>query len=454
MLQQGVSEASAAGILANIQFESGFDAHNATGDGGTSGGLFQHHAGRWAALKEYARSTGREWTDWTAQVDFALQEARGMGINLNATDPAAAAREWTIEFERPSNPDAKASERAAVVQNYMYGDVPEGAGSPDGPSSGLPSGEFSVDRFLDFALRQEGDAYQLGEAPYADPDPDFFDCSELVEWAAAQAGVPGVGESSYEQYLNMKEAQSTISVEEALATPGALVFKFPHEPIPGEGRQEGSHVAISLGNGMVLEAASAEHGVRIAPAGDRFGYAALIPGLDYAGDAPAARAAPVDPLAKPVDAPPPPQPSEPSPTEAAPVRAGERDSDDDALADFYEITYGLSPEQPDTDGDGITDGYELIMLGTRADLADTDFDQMADGLEIALGFDPLVADNPDAGVPLLVPEALHVDSDGDGIIDWGEELGGTDPDNSDTDLDGLSDGEELMLGGITGQADA
>jgi hypothetical protein len=211
-------------------------------------------------------------------------------------------------------------------------------------------------------------------------------------------------------------------------------------------------VAISLGDGRILEAASETHGVRITTVeeGD-FNFAALINGLDYAGAGPDG---PVDPLAKPVDAPPPPQPSEPSPTEAASVHAGERDSDADALADFYEITYGLDPEQPDTDGDGITDGYELIMLGTRADLADTDFDQMADGLEIALGFDPLVADNPDAGVPLLVPEAMHVDSDGDGIIDWGEELGGSDPNNPDTDLDGISDGEELMLGGTTGQADA
>ena len=70
--QKGVSEASAAGILANIQHESNFDPTNDSGDGGTSGGLFQHHAGRWAALKDYAEKTDRDWTDWHAQVDFAL----------------------------------------------------------------------------------------------------------------------------------------------------------------------------------------------------------------------------------------------------------------------------------------------------------------------------------------------------------------------------------------------
>ena len=123
----GVSPAGAAGILANIKFESNFDSSNATGDQGTSGGLFQHHAGRWAALKEYADDTGgRHWTDWKAQVDFALfgpGEAKDRGFDFNSTDPAASARWWTLKFEIPSNATAKANQRAAVVQQYMYGDI-------------------------------------------------------------------------------------------------------------------------------------------------------------------------------------------------------------------------------------------------------------------------------------------------------------------------------------------
>ena len=76
-------------------------------------------------LKAYASASGRQWTDWTAQVDFALQEARGFGINLQATDPAQAARDWTYDFEKPSNPDQRAAERAAVAHEYMLGDIPE-----------------------------------------------------------------------------------------------------------------------------------------------------------------------------------------------------------------------------------------------------------------------------------------------------------------------------------------
>ena len=128
MRSLGVSEASAAGILANIQYESGFDAFNATGDGGTSGGLFQHHNTRWDALKKYAGDSGRNWTDWHAQVDFALfgpGEAKDRGFNFNYTNAAAAAKWWVHHFEIPANADAQATKRAAVVDQYMFGDIPD-----------------------------------------------------------------------------------------------------------------------------------------------------------------------------------------------------------------------------------------------------------------------------------------------------------------------------------------
>ena len=126
--QQGVSPATAAGILANIQFESSFNP-SVIGDRGTSGGLFQHHAGRWTGLKNYAASTNRDWTDWKAQVEFALQEAPRMGVNLQHTSPQQAAIEWALKFEKMSGGQTSANKRAAVAQNYMYGgDPPPAAG--------------------------------------------------------------------------------------------------------------------------------------------------------------------------------------------------------------------------------------------------------------------------------------------------------------------------------------
>jgi len=133
--------------------------------------------------------------------------------------------------------------------------------------------------FLDAALRQAGDPYVWGaHTSPADADPGAFDCSELVRWAAARAGVQ-VPDGSWLQYLDLKQKGALLPVEQALRTPGALLFSFSSEPQPGGGRPSEAHVAISLGDGRTIEARGREHGVGVFEAGDRFEYGAVIPGL-------------------------------------------------------------------------------------------------------------------------------------------------------------------------------
>src|SRR4029450_6370758 len=81
------------------------------------------------------------------------------------------------------------------------------------------------------------------------------------------------------QYLDLKKRGLLIPVEQAKNTPGALLFSFDREPRPGDGRTPGAHVAISLGDGKVVEAANRRAGVRETDAGDRFEYAAVLPGI-------------------------------------------------------------------------------------------------------------------------------------------------------------------------------
>ena len=83
----------------------------------------------------------------------------------------------------------------------------------------------------------------------SDPDPKAFDCSELTKWAAARAGVT-IPDGATAQYLYIRDHGDTMTVQQALHTPGALLFHFGHEPrdlgdIPADG-----HVAISLGDGV------------------------------------------------------------------------------------------------------------------------------------------------------------------------------------------------------------
>ena len=132
-------------------------------------------------------------------------------------------------------------------------------------------------RFVDLALEQNGKPYQMGyEVALDDPDPDVLDCSELVEWAAHQVGVK-VTDGSWLQYLDLKQRGALMSVEEALRTPGALLFSFSEEPTPGGGRPNQAHVAISLGDGRTIEARGREYGVGIFEARNRFEYGGMIP---------------------------------------------------------------------------------------------------------------------------------------------------------------------------------
>jgi len=100
------------------------------------------------------------------------------------------------------------------------------------------------------------------------------------------------------------------------------------------------------------------------------------------------------------------------------------DADDDGLNNLAEFEAKTDPQNPDSDGDGLSDGVET-KTGVWASASNT-------------GTDP-----------------LNTDSDGDGIADGAETRSGsfvnaddtgTDPTNSDSDRDGSSDGFEVAQG--------
>jgi Bacterial TSP3 repeat len=112
------------------------------------------------------------------------------------------------------------------------------------------------------------------------------------------------------------------------------------------------------------------------------------------------------------------------------------DSDGDGLTDEFEI-YRLAgftvPSRTDTDTDGTADGQEDVdgdgltnlreqELGTSPTEADTDGDGVDDGTEVAQGRNPLVADPRNdpplgGGAPPIVPAPTLTDTDGDGLLD-------------------------------------
>ncbi len=73
------------------------------------------------------------------------------------------------------------------------------------------------------------------------------------------------------------------------------------------------------------------------------------------------------------------------------------DPDHDGLTNLQEFQNGTDPNNPDTDGDGLTDGQEVLVYHTNPLVADTDGDGIPDGLEVSLGTDPLDPNSFDYG---------------------------------------------------------
>lgn len=130
----------------------------------------------------------------------------------------------------------------------------------------------------------------------------------------------------------------------------------------------------------------------------------------------------------------------------------ESDRDMDGLGKCEEEKLGTNPRNPDTDGDGLTDGEEVKIYKTNPLSVDTDLDGLSDFDEVKkYKTDPLKADTDGDGlndgeeVNKYKTDPLKADTDNDGLSDGDEVIKyKTDPLNADTDGDGLSDGEEVI----------
>lgn len=119
-----------------------------------------------------------------------------------------------------------------------------------------------------------------------------------------------------------------------------------------------------------------------------------------------------------------------------------QDTDGDGLPDIYEEEIGTDIENPDTDGDGLTDGFEVLYASSdplnpstlENGISDADVDVDEDGLTML-----------EESVQETDP--LNSDTDHDGLKDGDEvKIYGTDPLNPDTDGDGIKDGDEILIG--------
>ena len=122
------------------------------------------------------------------------------------------------------------------------------AGAPG--STGVAAGQGTIAAMLNAALSRRGMPYVWGAA-----GPSSFDCSGLVEWSFAQAGIrmPRVAAD---------QARTGPAVPVSQLRAGDLLFYHTDPTAPGYI----SHVAIYLGNGLMIQAPQPGQNVEVVPA--------------------------------------------------------------------------------------------------------------------------------------------------------------------------------------------
>lgn len=178
-VSQGLSPVQAAGIVGNLQGESGQRLNTQTinpkdgRDGSDSIGIAQWNSGRAQALKDYAASKGTPHTDLTTQLEFLHSELKGpekaaYDKLLAAQTPEEATRAM-LAFERPKDWNVPGSHpqrtQYAAKAFAQYGGGQPGpspqatAASPGAPpASALPLAP-------QIQAQQSGGGGLLGQAP-------------------------------------------------------------------------------------------------------------------------------------------------------------------------------------------------------------------------------------------------------------------------------------------------
>lgn len=167
---RGYSEAATAGIMGNLQQESGIDPtrHQV---GGSAKGICQWEEPRFGAMVKYAASKGKDWTDLNSQLEYMHQEIQGLSYwfktkanttvqgFMNSTDVTKATYDFEVSFERAGKPNFQQRYKYSVYyyqqfsgKQYNYDSAVGAALAGSSPSGSVessfaessPSGSYST----------------------------------------------------------------------------------------------------------------------------------------------------------------------------------------------------------------------------------------------------------------------------------------------------------------------
>ena len=187
----GYSKAAVAGILGNMQQESGVNPASIQGNGkGPAAGIVQWEnyntkSSRWKQMADYAASKGKDWTDLASQLEFIHYELPRLGSfwsyapNMNnagttatnyeawkaSTNVETATRQFEGAFERAGKPAM--TNRVAAANKYyeLYANSSGGKGGLGGGRPIRKSPIVSLDQTLQKKRGVQGGFGGISQVP-------------------------------------------------------------------------------------------------------------------------------------------------------------------------------------------------------------------------------------------------------------------------------------------------
>jgi cell wall-associated NlpC family hydrolase len=166
----------------------------------------------------------------------AEERASRAAAERRARERAAAAR--AAAAARPAHAVPHAAPAPAA-----HAPAAQAAPAPAGPPAVVAGGSAAAQTAVRTALAQVGDPYVWGAA-----GPSAFDCSGLMQYAYAAAGISLPHSSAMQSTMGVPVSRSELR-------PGDLIFFY--SPV--------SHVGMYIGNGQMVHASTSGQPVKIAP---------------------------------------------------------------------------------------------------------------------------------------------------------------------------------------------
>ena len=230
-------------------------------------------------LKSFGGSHGEPWHVQPAELPKTRAEYQAGLNSVQSAGTTSVAQQIQTTNLKTLLDDGPAGGAGIAGKQSMLGAI-----NAPTPSTGTAPGISKLETvatnkaeaFVNQALKAQGDTYDFGTArDFSNPDPDKFDCSGLVIWAAKQSGyeAPGFGNTNADGLLKYTEKTGgALSPEDAKKKKGALLFRK-------DGDAPAHHVAISLGDGTTMEAKGTKEGVGIFPERNTWNAGGELPGM-------------------------------------------------------------------------------------------------------------------------------------------------------------------------------